>query len=253
MDTSPRPAFPTCFFEQDPGLPLVRRVAAEFVGTLLLTMAVVCAALAAGRMFAGLPGLALVVTAFVASSALVSLILAFGNASGGHFNPLITGLQWLGGERALRCTLAYVAAQFAGAAVGALLANLLSQVWAPPANRVAVNATLALSEVIATAGLMIVIFGCSRSGRAATGPFASGGWLFASILAMPSSCYANPAITVAAIVACGPVSLSLKTALVYVPAQVGGAIIAFAVVSIVYPLARAAERGRAVDRIRGDD
>ncbi len=86
-----------CFFEHDSLTPLARRASAEALGTLLLTVAALGAAsLAAG--FAADSGSALIISAIATSTALVSLIVALGPVSGGHFNPLITMLQWLGGH-----------------------------------------------------------------------------------------------------------------------------------------------------------
>ena len=77
------------------------------------------------------------------------------------------------------------------------------------------------SEVLATAGLMIVVFGCARSGKAETGPFALGAWLAGAIVATPSTSYANPAITLAALFASGPIALPADTASLYVVAESG--------------------------------
>lgn len=168
------PKAETCFFEQDPGAALIRRATAEGVGTLLLMLAAAGSGLTVQHLLPGgrIPGL--LASAFATAGALVGLIVAFGAVSGGHFNPLITALQWLGGERRLDCTLAYVAAQVAGAILGALLANGVFGSGMRPAVLLPATLTLISSEVLAAAGLMIVVFACARSGRTETGPFAVG-------------------------------------------------------------------------------
>ena len=113
----------TCFFEQHPDMALARRAMAEDLGTLLLMVAVTGSGLNAQRLFSDQLGLGLLASAGVIAGALVSLIIAFGSVSGGHLNPLITGLQWLAGQRRLDCTLAYIAAQAGGAVLGAMLAS----------------------------------------------------------------------------------------------------------------------------------
>jgi glycerol uptake facilitator-like aquaporin len=231
------PKAQTCFFEQDPGAALTRRATAEGVGTLLLMLAATGSGLAVQHLLPESGILGLLASALATAGALVGLIIAFGSVSGGHFNPLITGLQWLGGERKLDCTLAYVAAQFAGAILGALLANVVFGSGSRAPVFALVNGTLILSEALAAAGLMIVVFGCARSGRTETGPFAVGAWLSAAIVATPSSSYANPAITLAALVAAGPIALPRTTALLYVAAEVVGALVSFAVIAIAYPRA----------------
>ena len=232
----------TCFFERSPSMALAPRVTAEGVGTLLLMLAATGAGLAAPHVLPNHNAFARLTTAGVSAGALVSLIVAFGSVSGGHFNPLITGLQWLAGQRRLDCTLAYIAAQLGGAFLGAVLATYLFGIEDQAAALTGTSWKVVFSEVIASAGLMIVVFGCARSGRADTGPFAVGAWLAGAIIATPSTSYANPAIALAAIAAGGPIALSANIAVFYVSAEIAGALLALVVVAIVYPLHSARER-----------
>jgi hypothetical protein len=101
----------TCFFERDPGITGERRPTAEGVGTCLLVLAAAGAGSAVAPLAASSPALPLIAIAAAIAGALVELIIAFGEISGGHFNPLISRLQWLAGERPLHCTLSYIAAQ----------------------------------------------------------------------------------------------------------------------------------------------
>jgi glycerol uptake facilitator-like aquaporin len=232
---APADSLRTCFFEDDPGLPLPRRSLAEAVGTLFLVLAATGGSLALRQALAGTPGLALPLLALVIAGALVSQIVAFGAVSGGHFNPLITGLQWLGGERTSACTAAYAVAQIGGALGGVVLGNLL---WPFPSGHPAMaplSVTAFASELAASAALMLVIFGCIRSRKAETGPFAVGAWLVAAVVATPTTSYSNPAIALAAILARGPLALAPVTALGFVGAQVSGALIAFAVTRTLFP------------------
>jgi glycerol uptake facilitator-like aquaporin len=230
----PMPA--TCFFEQDPNLSLPRRAMAEGVGTLLLMAAVTASGLNAQRLFSDQSGLGLLASADVVAATLVSLIVAFGSVSGGHFNPLITGLQWLAGQRSLGCTLAYIAAQMGGAVLGSLLASYVLGTNSPPTATMVASWRFVLSEVIASAGLMIVVFGCARSGRAETGPFAVGLWLAGAIVVMPSGSLANPAVVLGALVSRGAIAMSAHTAFLYAPAEIVGALLASLIVANVYPL-----------------
>lgn len=232
------PAQRSCFVEADPSLALPRRAAVELVGTLLLTVAAVGSGLAMERVQPSNPAIVVVAGALATSGALVGLIQALGAVSGGHFNPLITLLQYLGGTRRLDCTVAYIVAQAVGAVAGALLANF---VFAMDRGNVALpvgNPALALSEAAASAGLMIVVFGCIRSFRAETGPFAVGAWLAAAIIGTPSTSYANPAIVLAAAFAAGPVGLPGWTALLYAAMELAGALVALVTMAIFYPTQR---------------
>jgi glycerol uptake facilitator-like aquaporin len=223
---------PNCFTEADPHLALARRAMAEFAGTLFLMLVVVGVGLATRR---GSPTLGVMAGALGVAGALVGLIIAFGQVSGGHFNPLITFLQWLSGLRDLSCTIAYVAAQVAGGIAGALTAALMFGAFGPSSVTPLMTPGLAASEFIASAGLMIIVFGCTRGGRTDTAPFAVGAWLAAAIMATPSGSYANPAIALAAIFAVGPASLPAGTAFLYVLVEVVGGLLALATVKFCYP------------------
>jgi glycerol uptake facilitator-like aquaporin len=184
-----------CFFERDSSYPLRRRAAAEALGTLLLACIAAGSTLWAEHLFGRHSPAVLLVGAAAPAGALAALVLTFGFVSGGHFNPLITALQWMSGERSLDCTLAYVGAQVAGAILGVWFVHLLfgTTVLSPPSTEVSWK--LCFSETAATTGLMIIVFGCARGGHAETGAFAVGLWLAAAILTTPSGSYANPALT----------------------------------------------------------
>jgi glycerol uptake facilitator-like aquaporin len=236
MTTRARHRIATCFFEQDPEISLRRRMFVEGVGTLLLMLAATGAGLTAHHLSAKSPGLGLLLSAVTTAGALVGLIVALGQVSGGHFNPLITGLQCLAGERRLDCTLAYVTAQLFGAGLGAVIAGALFDAPVPTQGPMLSVRTALASEMVASAGLMIVVFGCARSGRREAAALAVGAWLTAAIIATPSGSYANPAIAIAAIVAAGPVALPSPTALFYAASEVAGALLALAVIQITYPI-----------------
>jgi glycerol uptake facilitator-like aquaporin len=223
---------PCCFTEADPQLALARRAMAEFAGTLLLMLVVVGVGLTTQS---GGHTLGVMAEALGVAGALVGLIIAFGQVSGGHFNPLITLLQWLSGLRSLNCTIVYIAAQLAGGLVGAVAAAFMFGAFGPRSVTPLIKPGLAMSEFIASAGLMIIVFGCTRAGRKDTAPFAVGAWLAAATIATPSGSYANPAIALAAIFATGPTSLPAHTAFLYVFVEVVGALLALATVAFCYP------------------
>ncbi|MCA2431056.1 aquaporin [Rhizobium leguminosarum] len=223
-----------CFFERDPALSLFRRAFVESVGTGLLAIAMVGSGLAVSTYAKAQPLAASLVIAIAIAGSLVGLIVALGKVSGGHYNPLITFAQWLGGERKGDCTIGYVIAQIIGGVVGALVAG---QMFGSPFRTVSPEFPsfgMLLSELVASAGLMTVVFGCARSSRWDTGPFAVGSWLVAAILATPSTSYANPAVTLAAAFASGPVALAPVTAVAFVAAQVMGMVVAIGINRIAF-------------------
>jgi glycerol uptake facilitator-like aquaporin len=224
-----------CFFETDAAAALSRRAGAEAIGSLLLMLAITGAGQMSARFAIASSVSNQLVAACATAGALVGLIVAFGSVSGGHFNPLITLLQWLRGERTAVCTAAYVIAQLLGASGGSVLASCVFPPVPAASPPVVTTSSLFASEVLASASLMLVVFGCSLSGRRDAGPFAVGAWLAAAILATPSLSYANPAVALAAFFATGPVALPGWLALTYAIAEVLGALLALPLVGLAFP------------------
>jgi glycerol uptake facilitator-like aquaporin len=219
-----------CFFERNPSHPLARRAGIEGVGTFFLMFAAAGSADVAANL--GAPSAAaLLMHAIATSGALVGLIIAFGPISGGHFNPIITMGQWLTGDRSSRCTLTYTICQLIGGFAGALAARAT---FSMPIKPVAASGwPLIASEVVATTGLMLIVYGVSRAKRAESGPFAVGAWLTGMIIYSPSS-YANPALALGALAATGPIVITGLSAGAFVLAQIVGGLIAVAVIALGY-------------------
>ena len=224
----------TCFIEDDPSNALWRRGLAEALGTLFLVLAAAGAGAAHGAS-GQIPELHLIAAALSTALALVGLVIALGSVSGGHFNPLITALQWLRGERDATCTAVYCGCQMLGAVFGGIIVDLVSGAQTRMTELDAPTWSLVSSEFICSLALMLIVFGCIRSGRTITGPLAVGAWLIAAILATPSASYANPALTMGAVIARGSIALSPTTAISYVIAQIAGAAVALLPLSAIYP------------------
>jgi arsenate reductase len=223
-----------CFFEVDGTIPVLRRSFVEAVGTCLLTIAMVGSGLAVEQKLAGERIAASLVIAISIAGSLVGLIIALGKVSGGHYNPLITFGQWLRGERPAVCTISYVVAQIVGGVVGAIITTTMFGAAANPNIGSEPSPGLVISEIVASAGLLTIVIGCGRSGKWDTGPFAVGAWLVAAILATPSTSFANPAVTIAAAFAGGPVALSIATAAAFVVAQVVGLLVALGITKVAF-------------------
>lgn len=227
---------PPCFHEADANIALVRRAAAEGLGTMLLVFAASAGGIAAARLFPGEPGMVVWLIAMTVAGTLVSLIVAIGKISGGHYNPLITLAQLLSRERSLKCASAYFALQLAGGLAGGSMAAALWQVPRSVASHAGVNGFA--SEFLASAGLMLIVLGASRSAHPETGPFAVGAWLSAAVIATPTHSYANPAVAIGAMVSAGPIAVGSSTAALYVAAQVAGTVLALAIITFLLPSAR---------------
>ena len=181
---------------------LWRRLLAEFVGTALLVTAVVGSGIMASTLSPNDVGLQLLENSVATALALGTLILTFGPVSGAHFNPVVSAADWVLGRRT-RTGLTGAglagdaAAQTAGAICGSILANLMFDL-APVAlsHKDRSHGNLWLGEVVATAGLLLLIFALARSGRAPAAPAAVGAYIGAAYWFTSSTSFANPAVTV---------------------------------------------------------
>ena len=185
-----------------PAPALWRRLLAEFVGTALLVTAVVGSGIMATTLSPDDVGLQLLENSVATAFALGALILTFGPVSGAHFNPVVSAADWFLGRRTgtgLTGTdvTAYTVAQVLGAIAGSILANLmfaLNPVTFSTKDRTAGH--LWLGEIVATTGLLLLIFALARSGRGAVAPAAVGAYIGAAYWFTSSTSFANPAVTV---------------------------------------------------------
>jgi glycerol uptake facilitator-like aquaporin len=175
----------------------LRRVVAEFTGTLLLLAAVVGSGIMGERLAAGNVAIALLANTLATGAALIAIILAFGPVSGAHLNPAVTLADaWLGGI-SWREAPAYIAAQVMGAFAGVAAAHLMFGLAVLSVSTHARSgAAQAFSEFVATFGLLATICGCART-RPTAVPFAVGAYITAGYWFTASTSFANPAVTLA--------------------------------------------------------
>src|SRR6202142_2042788 len=224
------------------GTALWRRLLAELLGSAFLAAVVIGSGIAAQRLSPGDTGLELLENAAATAAGLFAVILMFGPVSGGHFNPVVSfadaafgGLRW-------RDAAAYLPAQVAGCTGGAVLANLM---FARAAVSISAKhrATPAhfLSEVIATLGLILVIFALARSGRSRTAPAAVGAYIGAAYFFTSSTSFANPAITVGRMFTNTFAGIAPASVPAFIAAQVIGGLLAVLVIRALYLGVTAAE------------
>jgi arsenate reductase len=181
---------------------LWRRLVAEFAGTALLVTAVVGSGIMATTLSRGDVGLQLLENSVATAFALGALILMFGPVSGAQFNPVVSVADWFLGRRNGSGLIgsdlaAYVLAQTLGAVAGSVLANLMFDLRAVELSTTErVGSHLWPGEVVATAGLVLLVFTLARSGRAAVAPAAVGAYIGAAYWFTSSTSFANPAVTI---------------------------------------------------------
>ncbi len=218
-----------------------RRFLAEFLGTALLVTAVVGSGVMATQLSPGDVGLQLLENSTATAFALGALILTFGPVSGAHFNPVVSVADWFLGHRAgtglTPGQLAgYALAQSAGAIAGSILANLM---FALPAvdfsTRTRAAGHLWLGEVVATTGLILLIFALARSGRAALAPVAVGVYIGAAYWFTSSTSFANPAVTIGRAFTDTFAGIAPSSVPGFVAAQLAGLAIGTGLLLALYP------------------
>ena len=235
--------------------PLPRRLTAEFFGSAFLAAIVIGSGIAAQQLSPGNTGLQLLENAAATAAGLFTIILMFGPVSGAHFNPVVSFADAAFGGLSWRDAAAYLPAQVAGCVTGAVAANLM---FAQAAVSISVkhraSGAHALSEVIATAGLVLVIFALARAGRAASAPAAVGAYIGAAYWFTSSTSFANPAITVGRMFSNTFAGIAPSSAPVFIAAQIGGGIAAVLLISkVLYPALTPAQTGAAVVPHEADD
>jgi glycerol uptake facilitator-like aquaporin len=217
----------------------LRAATAEFVGSALLAAIVIGSGIAAQTLSPSDTGLQLLENALATALGLPVLILLFISVSGSHFNPVVSLVDAALGGKTWRDVAVYIPAQIVGCIGGAVLANLM---FAAPPISISTNDRLSLphllAEVVATAGLVLVIFVLARTGRQNVIPAAVGAYIGAAYFFTSSTSFANPAITVGRIFSDSFAGIAPGSAPAYIGAQLVGGLIGFALVRWFAPRPR---------------
>lgn len=214
---------------------LAARVLAEGLGTGLLVAVVVGSGIAATQLSDDV-GLQLLENSTATVLALAALILTFGSVSGAHFNPAVTLAELARGKLETRAAAPYIAAQIVGGCLGTIVANVMYEL---PAIDVSTHERITtatfLAEVVATFGLLTVIFGVVRSGRLAAVPVAVAGYIGAAYWFTSSTSFANPAVTIARTLSNTFAGIQPGSVPLFIVAQLLGATLAVVVGRILFP------------------
>lgn len=221
---------------------LTRKLIAEFLGSLMLAAVVIGSGIAAQQLSPGDTGLQLLENAAATATGLYAIILIFGPVSGGHFNPVVSLVDAAFGGLPWRDALAYIPAQVAGCVAGAALANVL---FAAEAISISTTdrATIphGVSEIVATTGLVLVIFSLARTARIQHAPAAVGAYIGAAYFFTSSTSFANPAITVGRIFSDTFAGIAPSSVPPFVLAQLLGGALALLLLRILYPTITSAQ------------
>src|ERR1700727_2835218 len=215
---------------------LWRQLLAECLGCAFLAAVVIGSGIAAQQLSPGDVGLQLFENAAATAAGLFAIILMFGPVSGAHFNPVVSFADAALGGLSWREAAAYLPAQVAGCVTGAVAANLMfSEAAVSISAKHRASGAHALSEVIATAGLILVIFALARSGRLASAPAAVGAYIGAAYWFTSSTSFANPAIDIGRMFSNTFAGIAPSSAPVFIAAQLGGGVAGVLLIRFLYP------------------
>jgi len=215
---------------------LWRRLVAELLGSAFLAAVVIGSGIAAQQLSPGNVGLELLENAAATAAGLYAIILMFGPVSGAHFNPVVSLVDAAFGGLPWRAAAAYLPAQVVGCIGGAIVANLMfSRAAVSISTHDRASAAHFLSEIVATLGLILVIFALARSARSRSAPAAVGAYIGAAYFFTSSTSFANPAITVGRLFSNTFAGIAPSSVPSFIVAQVIGGVLAFAVIKALYP------------------
>jgi glycerol uptake facilitator-like aquaporin len=213
----------------------MRKNLSEFIGTAILATVVVGSGIMAENLSSDI-GLQLLINAAATGVALWLLITLLAPISGSHFNPVVTGISLFRKELSLKSALLFIVAQISGAISGTILANILFEHPAIDiSNKARDGGNLLLSEVLATAGLVFVIYQLSniKSGKKVAVGVAS--WIFAAYFFTSSTSFANPAIAIGRVFSNSFAGIAPHSAATFIPFQIIGAALGYLLFTYLNP------------------
>jgi glycerol uptake facilitator-like aquaporin len=214
---------------------LTRRAAAEFVGTAFLVATVLGSGIMATNLTQDV-GLHLLANSLITGAVLVALILTLQPVSAA-FNPVVTAVEAIFGGICWRDAGVFAAAQILGGSLGAIVANLMFDLDSVSiSTHERTGSGLWIGEVVATLGLVLVVFGSIRSGRPETLAFAVGGYITAAYWFTSSTSFANPAVTIARMFSDTFAGIEPASVPMFVLMQLVGGALGFALVKLLWPL-----------------
>jgi|TARA_B110000263_G_scaffold143484_1_gene124512 arsenate reductase len=212
-----------------------RVLLAEGIGTCFLLVGVVGSGIMAERLSPDDVGLQLLENAAATAAVLIAIISIFGTISA-DFNPAVSLAAWLLGHRSGREVPGMVAMQVLGGCAGTVLANLMFDLsWVDTSTQVRSGGDLWLAEVVATVGLLLVVFSLVRTARMSAMPYVVGAYIGGAYFFTSSTSFANPAVTVARTLSDTFAGIEPSSAPMFVLMQVVGVGVAVALARMLFP------------------
>jgi glycerol uptake facilitator-like aquaporin len=233
--------------------PLPRRLFAEFLGSAFLAATVIGSGIAAAQLSPNDVGLQLFENAAATAAGLFTFILMFGPVSGAHFNPVVPLVDAAFGGLRWRHALAYIPAQVIGCITGAVAANLMFSLTAISiSTHHRASPAHLFAEVVATLGLLLVIFSLARTRRGDLAPAAVGAYIGSAYFFTSSTSFANPAIDIGRIFSNTFAGIAPASVPSFIVFQLIGGAVAIGVIRTLYPDLTAEEAAEILQPHEGD-
>jgi glycerol uptake facilitator-like aquaporin len=211
----------------------MRKLLAEYLGTALLVAIVVGSGIMATDLTQDV-GLQLLINTIATVFGLAVLILILAPISGAHFNPVVTLIDLIQGKSSVIQFLQYAVVQTAGAISGAFLANaMFDQAIIQTATKIRSGNNLYLAEIVATAGLILVINLLVNQKNLTVIPAAVAAWIGSAYFFTSSTSFANPAVTIGRTLSDSFAGIAPECAPQFIAAQILGAIIGLGLVKVL--------------------
>lgn len=204
----------------------MRRLVAEFVGTSLVTAAVIGSAIMA-TIWTKDGAIWLLVNMISTVSALYISIVLFANVSGAHFNPVVTIVLALQKKLSLRDLASYISAQMSGAVFGAVLAHLIFDQDLISISTIKRDGTnIFLSEILASFGLVLIAIASWRKFKVRNRASLLALWIASAYFFTASTSFANPAVSFGRMLTDSLAGISPSSLILFIPAQIIGGLLA---------------------------
>lgn len=211
---------------------LLKKAIAEFVGTALLVCVVAASGIQATRLSSD-GGVELLINISTIVLALILIIVVVAPISGAQLNPIVSLVELVTKVQSLSRTLTFIAAQFAGAIVGAIFANVMFDLPALQfSDHARVSTGTLIGEVVATAGLIAVIGVLAKRGHNKFIPFAVAAWVYSACFFTSSTCFANPAVTIGRAFTDTYVGIAWESVLPFILAQIVGGLVGLGIIKV---------------------
>lgn len=208
----------------------MKKLLAEYLGSALLVAIVVGSGIMATDLTQDV-GLQLLINTVATVFGLAVLILILAPISGAHFNPVVTLIDLIQGKSSLFQFLQYAVVQTTGAITGAFLANaMFGNAIIQTATKIRSGSNLYLAEIVATAGLILVINLLVSQKNLTVIPAAVAAWIGSAYFFTSSTSFANPAVTIGRTFSDSFAGIAPECAPKFIAAQILGAIIGLGLV-----------------------